>query len=175
MLITWLRDQCSRGCQGLVSFNCSLFGYNTLAKIVSKSKQTACWCHFIFTNIFLFPGSAIDFFCYLKEDVHEFFHWWKNNFLSSRMLLCPFPPSGWLFQSQIYLKKDILKVHSELKNFGKKCNCFCLRLKSTVFLIFSVLSGYGVKNFKKTIYFSLWSNCATTRIITIFIALFLHF
>ena len=133
MLITWLRDQCSRGCQGLVSFNCSLLGYNILAKNVSKSKQTACWCHFIFTNIFLFPGSAIDFFCYLKEDVHEFFHWWKNNFLSSRMLLCPFPPSGWLFQSQIYLKKTILKVHSELKNFGKKCNCFCLRLKSTVF------------------------------------------
>jgi len=37
------------------------------------------------------------------------------------------------FLGQIYLKKTILKVHSELKNFGKKCNCFCLRLKSTVF------------------------------------------
>ena len=22
-------------------------------------------------------GQAIDFFCYLKEDVHELFHWWK--------------------------------------------------------------------------------------------------
>ena len=23
-------------------------------------------------------GSAIDFFAYLKEDVHEFFHWWMS-------------------------------------------------------------------------------------------------
>ena len=36
------------------------------------------------------PGvsSAIDFFCYLKEDVHEFFHWWDTDLKkkSSRVL-----------------------------------------------------------------------------------------
>ena len=34
------------------------------------------------------PGvsSAIDFFCYLKEDVHEFFHWWDRRAAASKVL-----------------------------------------------------------------------------------------
>ena len=26
-------------------------------------------------------GSAIDFFCYIKEDVHEFFQWWNEHMI----------------------------------------------------------------------------------------------